>query len=72
MDAETKAQLDRVEGQLDATLRAAQSIRKMFIWTAIITAIVIVAPLIFLPFAISMLMSTYGSLLGVSLATIMV
>ena len=60
-------QLDRIEiklaelsGKLDATYESAEKMRKVFLWTLIITAAVIVVPLILLPMVIPAFLASQG------------
>ncbi len=64
MDADLKAQLDRIEQKLEATYIAAQKTRSYIFWTLVITAVVIIVPLLILPFAISSLLGSYSSALN--------
>ena len=64
MDPDLKAQLDRIEQKVDAAFRSAEKTRKYILWTGIITAVVIILPLLFLPFAIGSLMNSYSSALN--------
>jgi hypothetical protein len=64
MDTDLKAQLDRIEAVANAAARSAERTRKYILWTGIITAVIIVAPLLLLPFAIGSLISSYGSALN--------
>ena len=59
IDPELKAELERIEGKVDQAYKAANQVRQWIKWTAIITAVLIVAPLLFLPFAVNSLLSTY-------------
>jgi hypothetical protein len=64
MDPELKAQLDRIEQKADAAMRSAEKSRKYLLWTGVITAAVIILPLLFLPFAINSLLSSYSTALN--------
>ena len=62
MDIDIEKKLAVLEAKIDATFKSAEKTRKYFLWTGIITLAVIVLPLLFLPFAISELMSVYGNI----------
>ena len=64
MDTDLKAQLDRIEAVAMAAKVSAEKTRKYLLWTGVITAVIIILPLLFLPFAIGSLMSSYGSALN--------
>lgn len=64
MDTELKTQLDRIEAKVEAGRVAAEKTRKYLLWTGIATLVIIVLPLLFLPFAIGSLMSSYSSALN--------
>ena len=64
IDPELKDVLDVLSQKVDATYVSAEKTRKYIWWTMVITIGVIVIPLFFLPFALSSLMSTYSSALG--------
>lgn len=61
IDPEIKQALDEMSAKTDATYKAVEKIRKYLFWTMIITVAVIVIPLMFLPSALSSLMSSYSS-----------
>jgi hypothetical protein len=61
-DAELKSRLDALEQKLNATFVAADKTRKYMLWAGIISAILIVLPLIGIFFAAPSLMSSYGQL----------
>ncbi len=65
MDAEYQQQLQRMEEKIDAVYRSAERMRKMFLWTLIITAITIIVPLIGLFFVIPAYLNSldFGGLL---------
>ncbi len=63
-DTELKAQLDRIEATVQAAARSAEKTRKYILWTIVITAVLFILPLLFLPFAVGSLMSSYGSALN--------
>jgi hypothetical protein len=58
-------QLDRIElklaeleGKIDATFQSAEKMRKYFLWTLIITAAVIILPLLAFPVVIPMFLNS--------------
>jgi hypothetical protein len=61
-----QTKLLELEKKIDAIYSSAEKTRKYFLWTGIITLVVIVLPLLFLPFAISQFLSTYGNLSDLS------
>ncbi len=58
--------IGRLEQKIDLTYQSAEKTRKYIMWTGIITAVVIVVPLLFLPFAIGSLLSTYSSAMNLT------
>ena len=62
MDPSVQAKLEALEKKIDAIYVSAEKTRKYFLWTGIITLAVIVLPLLALPFALSQLMSYYGTI----------
>ncbi len=61
-------QLDRIElklaeltGKVDATYESAEKMRKIFLWTAIITVAAIVIPLLILPAVIPSFLASQGA-----------
>ncbi len=65
IDSELDKRLRTLEEKLDATYRSAERMRKMFMWTLIITAITIIVPLIGLLFVIPAYLNSldFGGLL---------
>lgn len=61
LDPELKGELDALKTNIEATYQAAEKTRKYLLWTLIITAAVIIIPLLILPFAVSSLFSSYTS-----------
>ncbi|MDE2213148.1 MAG: hypothetical protein KGJ34_01255 [Patescibacteria group bacterium] len=64
IDPELKAELERLEQKIDAAYRSAEKTRKYIFWTIVVSVVVIVVPLLFLPFAVNSLLSTYSSALS--------
>jgi hypothetical protein len=62
MDPLLAARLDALEKKIDTVYASAEKTRKYFLWTGIITLVVIILPLFFLPFALSQLLSYYGGI----------
>jgi len=61
-DAELKQRLDAIEKKLDETYRAARATRNYLMWTAIVTAVFFILPLVGLMFAIPSFISTYAQI----------
>ena len=64
IDPELKSELDRLEAKMDATYASAEKTRKYIFWSMVGGVAVIVLPLLFLPFAVSSLMSSYSAALN--------
>ncbi|TSC60333.1 MAG: Uncharacterized protein LiPW15_211 [Parcubacteria group bacterium LiPW_15] len=58
MDEDMKGRLEELEKKVGAVFVSVEKIRKYFFWTLIVTAIVIVLPLIGLVFVIPQFLST--------------
>ncbi len=58
MDEDIKNRLGEIEKKLDVLFSSAEKTRKYFLWTLIITAIVIILPLIALVFIIPQFLNT--------------
>ncbi len=58
MDQEILKKLDELEKKIDATFKSSEKMRKYFLWTLIISLIVIVLPLIGLVFLIPTYLNT--------------
>jgi len=56
--------LAEIEGKLDATYQSAEKMRKYFLWTLVITALVIILPLLILPAVIPAFLASQGVGLG--------
>ena len=68
IDPELLAKLEEISAKADAAYRAAESTRKYLFWTGVITAALIVLPLIGLAFAIPAFINSYTTTLtGVGL-----
>ena len=61
MDQEILKKLEAQEAKIDDIYRSVEKMRKYFLWTLIITAVVIILPLIGLVFVIPQFMSSYTS-----------
>lgn len=62
MDSELIKKIDELEKKIDESARQLRLLRLYFLWTLIISAVVIILPLIGLAFAIPNLMNTYQDL----------
>lgn len=60
MDPQLIQRLDAIEKKIEAAYTSAEKTRKYIFWTMVVTIAVVVLPLVFLPFAIGQLMSTYN------------
>ena len=61
MDQEILAKIDALESKIDAVYQSSEKMRKYFLWTLIITAAVILLPLIGLLFVIPQFLNQYSS-----------
>ncbi len=61
IDPELAAKLDEIQAIADKAYHAAESTRKYMFWTGVITAALIVLPLIGLVFAIPSFLSSYST-----------
>ncbi len=61
MDEQILKKIEEQEKKLDEVYRSVEKLRKYFLWTLIITAIVIVLPLIGLLFVIPNFLSVYNA-----------
>ncbi len=64
IDPELKQELDALNAKIDAAFQSAEKTRKYFLWALVITAVVIIVPLLILPFAASSLLSSYSTALS--------
>ena len=62
MDEDIRKQLEEQRGKIDEIYTSVEKIRKYFLWTLIVTIVVIVLPLIGLVAVIPGFISTYSSL----------
>jgi hypothetical protein len=62
MDQDILEKFDALEKKVDSVFRSVEKTRKYFQWTLIITAVMVVLPLIGLLFAIPSYLSTLSSL----------
>lgn len=58
MDQELRDKLTTLEQKINATLTSAEKTRKYFLWTLIITVVVIVLPLVGIALLLPMLLSS--------------
>ncbi|MEK7604826.1 MAG: hypothetical protein AAB442_03460 [Patescibacteria group bacterium] len=66
IDPELAAKLDEISAKAEKAYRAAESVRKHMFWTSVVTAALIIIPMIGLAFTIPQFLTTYGtSLQGV-------
>jgi hypothetical protein len=63
IDPELAARLDDIAAKADAAARSAEGARKYLLWTGVITALLIILPMIGLVFAIPSFLSSYGAAL---------
>ena len=59
IDPELSAKLDEIGEKADKAFRASESVRKYIFWTGVVTAALVVLPLIGLVFAIPQFMNNY-------------
>lgn len=64
MEPDINKKIDELEKKIDDIYLSVEKIRKYFLWTGIITAAVIVLPLIGLIFALPSFMNSYINTLG--------
>ena len=62
MDQEIAAKIEALESKVDAVYRSSEKMRKYFLWTLVITAAVVILPLIELLFVIPQFISQYSSI----------
>ncbi len=62
MDQEIAAKIEALESKVDAVYRSSEKMRKYFLWTLVITAAVVILPLIGLLFVIPQFISQYSSI----------
>ena len=61
MEQDMLAKIEALESKVDAVYRSSEKMRKYFLWTLIITAAVVILPLIGLLFVIPQFISQYSS-----------
>jgi len=61
-----QAKLEALEKKIDAIYVSTEKTRKYFFWTGVVTAAVIVLPLLVLPFVLGPLLSYYGNISDLS------
>jgi len=64
LDPELKQELQALNAKIDAAFQSAEKTRKYFLWTLVITVVVIIVPLFILPFAAGSLLSSYSTALS--------
>ncbi|OGF69251.1 hypothetical protein A3H65_03540 [Candidatus Giovannonibacteria bacterium RIFCSPLOWO2_02_FULL_45_14] len=64
MEQELLKKIDELDKKTEEIYRSVEKTRKYFLWTLIITALVIVLPLIGLMFVIPQFLNTYTSGMG--------
>jgi TM2 domain-containing membrane protein YozV len=64
IDPELLAKLDEIGAKADQAYNVAETVRKYLFWTGIITAALIILPMIGLAFAIPSFISSYTSTLN--------
>ncbi len=62
-EGDIQTQLDAIEKKVDEIKKMIRLIKKIFIWTVVVSAAMIILPLIGIAFAIPSVISSYGSLL---------
>lgn len=62
MDEEIRKQLSEQAVKIEAIYRSVEKVQKYFLWTLVVSLVVIVLPLVGLLFAIPRFLSTYNSL----------
>ena len=60
MDQEIAAKIEALESKIDAVYRSSEKMRKYFLWTLVITAAVVILPLIGLVFVIPQFINQYS------------
>lgn len=63
MDDELREHIQSLEKKIDDFQRSINALRKIFLWTLIVTVILFVLPLVGLLFAIPQFLSNYSNLL---------
>ena len=65
MEQEILRKIEELEKKVEAVYQSSEKMRKYFLWTLIITAVVIILPLIAMIFVIPQFLNTYsGANLG--------
>ena len=59
IDSELLAKLDAIEAKAERAYRAAETVRAYLFWTGVVTAALVVLPIIGLAFAIPQYIDTY-------------
>ena len=65
MKQDISAKLDEMAEKVDATYRSVEKMRKFFMWTLIITAVMFILPLIGIILLIPVYLNTLGGLAGI-------
>ncbi|HEX8993756.1 MAG TPA: hypothetical protein VF803_00705 [Candidatus Paceibacterota bacterium] len=64
IDPELKQELDALNKRIDEVYQSAERTRKYIWWTIMVSAALIVIPLLILPFAAGSLLSSYSSMMS--------
>ena len=64
MENDLQSRLGLMEQKIDAIFVSVEKTRKYFLWTTIITVVIIVLPFIAMLFVVPMFMSTYSGLIS--------
>jgi len=65
MDQPSQVDLNDLARRIDATYRSVERMRKFFMWTLIITAVMFILPLIGIIFLIPVYLNTLGGLVSI-------
>ncbi|MEA3249626.1 MAG: hypothetical protein U9Q03_04710 [Patescibacteria group bacterium] len=65
MDQQFEAKLSELTEKIDATYRSVEKMRKFFMWTLIITAVMFILPLIGIVILIPVYLNTLGGLVTI-------
>lgn len=64
LEPELKAELDKLHAEVQAAYTSAEKTRKYIFWTIVGSALLIIVPLFFLPFAVNSLLGSYSTALN--------
>lgn len=65
MDQQTEVSMTELAEKIDATYRSVEKMRKFFMWTLIITAVMFILPLIGIVILIPVYLNTLGGLVAI-------